>query len=90
MWMLTVLARQQARARVKDELKRQGYKISSTTAAEISEMARDYINSHHDELFARAAEIIAGSAELQKMAQRWEREQARRSNLTSGEQRQRL
>jgi hypothetical protein len=87
MWMLRTLAQQQAKARVRDELKRQGYKISSTTAAEISEMTREYINSHHDELFARAREIVDGSPELQRMARRWDREQARRSKLTSGAQR---
>jgi hypothetical protein len=59
MWMTKTLAMQQARARVRDELKRQGYKISSTTAAEISEMTREYLNSHHEELFARAEEIRA-------------------------------
>jgi hypothetical protein len=77
MWMLKTLANQQAKARVRNELKRQGYKISSTTAAEITEMTRDYLSQHHDELFARAEEIVAGSVELQKMARRWEREEAR-------------
>jgi hypothetical protein len=54
LWMLRVLAQQQAKARVRDEIKRCGYKITSTTAAQITEMARDYISQHHDELFARA------------------------------------
>jgi hypothetical protein len=77
MWMLRTLAMQQAKARVRDEIKRCGYKITSTTAAQITEMARDYINSHHDELFARAEQIVANSVELQRMARRWEREEAR-------------
>jgi hypothetical protein len=75
--MLRVLAQQQAKARVRDEIKRCGYKLSLYKAAEISEMAREYINSHSEELFARAEEIVASSVELQRMARRWEREEAR-------------
>jgi hypothetical protein len=87
LWMLRTLAMQQAKARVRDEIKRCGYKLSLYKAAEITDMAAAYLSQHHDELFARAEEIVAASAELQRMARRWEREQARRSNITSGAQR---
>jgi hypothetical protein len=82
------LARQQARNRVKEELRRRGWKLASTTAAQLYEMAKDYLDEHEEECFARAREIVAASVELQKMIARGEREEARRSKLRNDAQRQ--
>jgi hypothetical protein len=84
----TTLARQQARNRVKEELRRRGWKIASTTAAELYEMARDYLNEHEEECFARARENIARSVELQRIIARGEKEEARRARLRNDAQRQ--
>jgi hypothetical protein len=75
----TTLARQQARNRVKEELRRRGWKLASTTAAQLYELAKDYLARHEEECFSRAREIIAVSVELQKMIARGEREEQRRA-----------
>jgi hypothetical protein len=83
------LAQQQARKHVVEEIKRRGYKLAEYEARDITALAREYLTQHPSQCYARAREIVDGSAELQKMAQRWEREKARRSNITTYEQRRR-
>jgi hypothetical protein len=58
---------------VTDEIKRQGYKIKSYEASEVTALAKAYLEKHPAEYFARAAQTIWNTPVLRRMA---EREQA--------------
>ena len=77
------LARQYARRCTVEEIKRQGYLLTSTSAREISAAANLYLGDHNAECLAHAQRVIAGSAVLQKMIERQERDRARRAKLTT-------
>jgi hypothetical protein len=81
--MLRTLAYYAARRTVVEQLRRQGYKLTSTTAAEITAATKAYYTEHSDECISRAATVIASSAVLQRMI---ERQHARRAKLNTGAQ----
>jgi hypothetical protein len=82
---IAVLAESRARKQVKEMLRREGYKVSAYTAAEIKVMARVWAAMHRDELVADAKAMIAKSPELTK---RYEKEQRQRAKLSSDAQTQ--
>jgi hypothetical protein len=88
-WIQHTLALQQARRRVLERIKCAGYKLTDTTAKDITAWARAYLDAHHDECYGRAAEIVERSPVLRKMIEREERRQARKANITTAAQRQR-
>jgi hypothetical protein len=78
-----ILAHQYARRMVVAEIKRQGYKITSYEAREITALAKRYFSDHEAECLTWAAQTIWNSPVLRRMA---EREQARRSKLNNSAQ----
>jgi hypothetical protein len=50
-----------ARKAARDELRRKGFKVSDYTAAEITTLARTYLDAHRAELIAQAKEVIRTS-----------------------------
>ena len=52
---------------MKEQIRRQGHKVSDYTAAEIKVMAGVWAAMHRDELIADAKRMIASSPELTKM-----------------------
>jgi hypothetical protein len=55
------LAMYWARKAARDELRRKGFKVSNYTAAEITTLARTYLDAHRAELIAQAKEVIRTS-----------------------------
>jgi hypothetical protein len=51
-----VWARQDAKRRVKDQLKAQGLKVSHWAAKDVTILADDYFEEHREELLAKAAD----------------------------------
>jgi hypothetical protein len=64
------LAFYRARKLVVEELRRQGYRLTQTTASEISTLARDYLSRHEAECLTWAAQTIWKSPVLRKMVAR--------------------
>ena len=80
-----VLARQYARRALVAEIKRQGYRITSTTASEITAAAKRYLSENEAQCLADAAAVIAASPVLRKMIERQERDRARRATENAQE-----
>jgi hypothetical protein len=74
-----VLAFYHARRIVVAEIKRQGYKLTSTTASEIAAAAKRYLSENEAQCLAHAAAVIAASPILRKMIERQERDRDRRA-----------
>jgi hypothetical protein len=81
---IAVLAEYRARKQVKEMLRREGYKVSAYTAAEIKVMANVRAAMHRDELIAAAKAMIAKSPELTKH----KKEQRHRAKLSSDAQKE--
>jgi hypothetical protein len=81
--VIAVLCEFRAKKQVKEQLRRQGIKVSSVSVAEIKVMAGAWMVEHRDELIADAKRMIASSPELTKM---YEKEQRQRAKLESDAQ----
>ncbi len=66
-WMIACLALQSAKAAVKQQLQRQGVRVSQVAAKEITARAEEYLAQNRAQLFAETFERIQRSPELKAL-----------------------
>ena len=87
--VVMVMARCLALKAAKAQLRRQGLHLYEFEQRDLTTMAYAY-RDEHPELIAQAEEMIATTPSFQKIAEQEERRRARRANMRSDAQRQRL
>jgi hypothetical protein len=87
--VVMVVARCLALKAVKAQLRRQGLRLHEFEQRELMTLAYRY-RDEHPELITEAAEIIATTPSLQKLAEQEERRRSRRAKMRSDAQRRAL
>ncbi len=78
-WMIACLALQSAKGTVKEQLRRQGVRLSQVAAKEITAKAEEYVAQNRAQLFAQTWERIQAAPELRALYDRAVRKHVQRT-----------